>query len=189
MKQNKKSAVFFTVLFGLAVSLQSCFIWKTNVEWDSMALKKKEPRPQPNLSIGKKPHFILLPFIVILYSTNSYYLDFRLTDKKQVDKIDSIKYKVFSESSQVYSGSFIPKSYEGNNIRDMKVYKKMNLDIDTAYYVSFRTRLENLALNKSIDSLRVDFDVFMKGDLGRNYLIEYRSCRLKKDGKRFGSLL
>jgi hypothetical protein len=126
---------------------------------------------------------------MVLYSTNSYHLDFRLTDKNQLSEVDSIKYKIFSNGSQLYSGFFTPKNHLSNNLDAMKAYKKLGIELDTAYYVIFRTRLNDFAIDKSIDSVRVDFDAFMQDDSGKSQVIKYRSCKLKKDGRRFGSFL
>jgi hypothetical protein len=186
MKQRKSIAVVF---FCLATLLQSCFIWKTNVEWDSVSSKKAEPRPQLTLNIGKRPHAVLLPFVMVLYSTNNYSLDFKLADRKQLNKVDSIKYSILNNGYQFYSGSFIPRNHLSNNIDAMVRYKKLGIELDTTYYVSFRTELKNFVISKSVDSIRVDFKAFMQDSSGKSQVVKYRSCKLKKDGRRFGSLL
>jgi hypothetical protein len=182
-------AASLSLFVGLAMPLQSCFIWKTNIDWSSLDSRATLAQPQPKLDIYKRPGFFLLPFVVVAYSTGKYRLDFMLRDRRAFEGVDSVRYKIFIDNREEYTGSLIPKVHYYNTNGWIKELSKIKASADTVRQITFTARLRDFAIDKNVDSIKLDFDVFAKNDLGKTQIIRYTNCKLKKDGKKFGSFL
>ena len=190
MKRRNRRASSFLLFFGLAILLQSCFVWEAATYWRSIGAGSSAAiaRQQPGLEIRKGQGFFLFPFLFITYGVGGYHIDFTVYNEKAFNGVDSIRYNILTKNRRLYSHLVVPKVYYFNAKGRAKDLKK-KVKADTINRVFWSTQLRGFVIAKRTDSVRVNFDVFIKDSSGAAQVIKYNNCQLMREGSKFGSLL
>ena len=126
---------------------------------------------------------------MLLYGTKGYATCFNFASQKDFGKIDSINIALYSKRGDlIYAYKSTPKVYYSSS-KSTKYEKSLDARIDGMYWGSFEVKMPGVLLNKKDEMLMMNYNIFTRNPSGQATIYKCDSCKLKREGKRFGSFL